>query len=249
MSTTTTTATTTPTATITSITQSWFKVHERLIIVAMVLLAGTLGYGKYETGNAARATTRATVAEQALVAQKTQDAQNAATTAQVLAQYQTMVQTLATQNASLATAAASRQAAVVVQQKADSTLPLTDLAKRLKTLGNAPEASISVLGDKIELTQPGAVAVTQTLETIPVLQADLKDTQTLLGATQAAKAQGDRVIDAQTTQITGLNLAAVDQDKACKAEVTAAKAVGRKNGAKWFFRGLVTGFIGGLLVH
>ncbi len=236
---------TTPIATLTA-TQTWLQKHERIIIVALVLLGSAWAYGKYADASASKAEARATVAEQVLAAQKTQDAQLASQTASVLAQYQAMVQALSAQSASLAQAVAQRQASQVANQKADTTLPLPDLAKRLKTLGNAPDGSVSVLGNQIALTQPGAVAVTQTLETIPGLQGDLDDNQKLLGATQAAKDQGDKVIDAQAKQITGLNTAAVDQDKACKAEVVAAKAEGKKNSIKWFKRGFIVGFVSGL---
>ena len=225
---------------------SWLQRHERIIIVALVLLVGGWAYGKYADASASKAETRATVAEQALVLQKATNAQNAATTASVLAQYQTMITALSAQNASLATAAASRQAAVVSNQHTDATLALPELANRLKTLGNAPDGTVSVTGNQVNITQPGAVAVTQTLETIPALQADLKDTQALLGATEVAKEQAGKVIAAQTTEITGLNLQIVDADKAHKAEITAVKAEGRKNSVKWFKRGFGLGFLAGL---
>jgi hypothetical protein len=178
--------------------------------------------------------------------QKTTDTQLAATVAQVTQQYQSMVQALAAQNVALAQAVAQRQASQVVNQNHDAVLPLPDLANRLKTLGNAPDGSVLAVGDKIELTQPGAVAVTQTLETIPALQGDLKDTQAALGASQGALTQAGTVIADQGKQITGLNLAATDQDKACKAQVAAVKADANKSKWSWFKRGVIVGFLGGL---
>ena|ERR1019366_7275011 len=226
--------------------QSWLQKHERIVIVALVLAAGSWGLQHYLNNVAAKAETRATVAEQALVLQKATDTQLAATVAQVTQQYQSMVQALAAQNVALAQAVAKRQASQVVNQNHDAVLPLPDLANRLKTLGNAPDGSVLAVGDKIELTQPGAVAVTQTLETIPALQGDLKDTQAALGASQGALTQAGTVINDQGKQITGLNLAATDQDKACKAQVAAVKAEANKSKWSWFKRGVIVGFLGGL---
>ena len=228
---------------------SWIQKHERVIVVALVLAVGSFGLSKYFDASAARATARATVAEQVLAAQKTQDAQFAVQTAQLTQQYQQLASTLAAQNAALATALAQRQAAVAQNQANNAALALPALANRLKTLGNAPDGSVSVSGDSVNLTHPGALAITDTLETIPALQGNLRDTQALLGATQVAKAKGDEVIGAQGKEIVGLNLQITDADKACKADVKAAKAEGKKNAAKWFLRGAIVGFIGGLLAH
>jgi hypothetical protein len=168
--------------------------------------------------------------------------------AQVTQQYAAIVQTLQAQNASLASSLAQRQASLVVAQKTDTTLALPDLANRLKTIGNAPDGSVSASGGQILLTQPGAVAVTQTLETIPTLQADLKDTTATLQTSEAARTQANTVIADQGTQITGLNLAITDQEKACTLQIKAVKAEARKSKLAWFKRGFITGFISGIFV-
>jgi hypothetical protein len=226
--------------------QSWLQKHERIVIVALVLAAGSWGLQHYLDNAAAKAETRATVAEQALVLQKAADTQLASTVAQVTQQYQAMVQALTAQNSSLAAAAASRQTAQTANQAKDATLPLIDLANRLQTLGKAPEGTVSASGNSVNLTQPGAVAVVQQLETIPELQGDLKDTQAALGASQGALTQAGTVITGQAKEITGLNLAATDQDKACKTQIAAVKADARKSKIKWFKIGFISGFVTGL---
>ena len=226
--------------------QSWLQKHERIVIVALVLLVGGWGLGKYLDIAASRSEARATAAEQALVDQKSQNAQTLATVTQLTQQYQQLTSTLAAQNASLAASLAARQTAQAAQRATDAQLPLTDLATRLATLGQAPVTSVSVIGNQIELTQPGAVAVVQTLESIPALQADLKDTTATLGTTQAAKAQADTLIAGQAKEITGLNLQITDADKACKAQVSAVTADANKSKRKWFLRGVLVGFLGGL---
>ena len=230
----------------TTLVQSWLQRHERIVIVALVLLAGSWAFSRYADISAARADARANAAEQTLATQKAADAQNQATIAQVTQQYAAIVQSLQAQNSALANAVASRQASVAAQQRTDSTLPLVDLANRLKTLGNAPEGAVLTTGNYVEFTQPGAVAVVQTLETIPALQADLKDETTLAGAAQAAQKQGEVVIADQSKQIDGLNLTLVDADKQCKAQVAEVKAQARKSKSKLFKVGVFVGFLGGL---
>jgi chromosome segregation ATPase len=214
--------------------------------VVLVLLAASWGLGKYLDAAASRAEARATAAEQALTDQKAQNAQFAATVGQLTQQYQQLTASLAAQNASLAASMATRQTAQVAQRATDAHLPLTELVTRLSAIGNVPLDDISVVGNQISLNQPGAVAVTQTLESIPALQGDLKDTTATLGATQAAKAQADTLIAGQAKEITGLNLQITDADKACKAQVSAVTADANKSKRKWFLRGVLVGFLGGL---
>jgi len=229
---------------------AWLKAHEILVAFVLLLAVGVWGYGRFLDASCSKAEARANTAEQALVAQKAQDAQNAAQILTLTQQYQQLTATLALQNRQLAAALVQRQAVVAHNQASDAAMDLPALANRLKTLGNAPDGTVTASGTQVLLTQPGAVAVTQTLETIPALQGDLTDTKNVLGATQAAKAQADTLIAAQGTQITGLNLAAADQDKACKSEVAAVKSDSRKKQMSWFrrgfFVGVVTGFVGGV---
>jgi hypothetical protein len=239
-------ATTPATPTVTTVAQTWLQKHERIVIVFLVLLAGGWGYSKYADASASKANTRAQVAEAALASQNATDTKNAATTATVLAQYQAMVATLSAQNASLAAAAAQRQAIVAKNQAQDTTLALPVLAERLGTLGNVPAGQVSTDQNHVILTQPGAVAVTQTLETIPALKSDLADETALATAAQTTQAKGTEVIADQAKQIDGLNLAALDADKVCKAQVAQAKAAGRKSKVRWFKIGFVTGFVSGL---
>src|ERR1019366_4244076 len=130
--------------------QSWLQKHERIVIVALVLAAGSWGLQQYLNNVAAKAETRATVAEQALMLQKTTDTQLAATVAQVTQQYQSMVQALAVQNVALAQAVAQREASQVVNQNHDAWLPVPYFANRLKTLRKSPEGPGFALRDKIE---------------------------------------------------------------------------------------------------
>jgi hypothetical protein len=227
---------------------SWLKTHERLIVVALALLAGSWGLNHFLNNAAAKAETRATIAEQALSAQKVQDAQNASQTASVLAQYQSMVTALSAQNASLAAAAASRQAILTKDKATDATLALPLLGSKLQTLGNAPEGTVSTTSNSVNLTQPGAVAVVQTLEELPVVKANLSDEVMVAANLQTEVSKSNAVIAAQDTQIAGLNLTSTEQDKTCKLEIAKVNADARKSKLKWFKWGFLTGFLSGAYV-
>jgi DNA-binding ferritin-like protein len=220
------------------------------VLLSLVLLGAGWGYSKYLSHADNAATARATVAEQALAADKSKDAENALATAQTLAQWQDMVQALVAQNKALATAVASRQTTLVTQQKADSSLPVGDLANRLKTLGNAPDGTVSTnTQNQVILTQSGAVAVTQTLETIPVLTSNLKDEIDLVTSEKAEADAAADVINDQTKQIAGLNLTIAGEETQCKAQVAQVQAQLKRSRWHWFLAGLVTGFVGRSTFH
>ena len=227
---------------------SWLKAHERMLIVLLVLLAGSWGLHDILRHQSDQANTRATVAEQVLSATKAQSAQQAAQEAALATQYAVLVETLTKQNSALNQAVTARQTALVQVQAVDKALPLPALAKRMQTLAGVQDADISADIKGISLTQNGAVSVASALESVPVLGADLADTKAVLSNTQSELTAANGVIVAQGTQITGLNAESKAADAACKAEVSAAKKRGRLQSFKWFIRGAVTGFFGGLFV-
>ena len=246
MATSTTTTSTTPTATVTSVTQSWFRAHERIIVVALILAVGAFGLNKYFDVSAAKADAKAVAAEQVAADAKANSAALAAQSAIQAQQYQALVIALAAQNASLARSIASRQAALPVQQATDARLPLSDLATRLQTLGNAPVGSISVAGNQIDLTPSGAVSVTQTLEQVPVLQGNLADETKIALNTRQELEKSDVLSADLNAQITGLNNQLTADANSCKLNIAAVKADARKGKAKWFRIGYVAGLVSGL---
>ena len=249
MATSTTSTSVTPAATIVSTTESWLKSHERIVCLFLILLVAGYGLNRYFDYSAAKADARAVAAEQVAADAKANAAALASQSAVQAQQYQALVTALATQNASLAQSIASRQAALPVQQATDARLPLTDLATRLQTMGNAPVGSVSVIGDKIDLTQLGAVAVTQTLEQVPILSGNLADEIKIAQNKQQELEKSDLLAAGLDAQIVGLNTQLSDQTKACTAQVAAVKADGKKNSAKWFKRGFIVGFVSGLWGH
>ena len=225
---------------------AWLKAHERLAMLALVLAVGSFGMSKYFDVSAARADAKYVAAQQQVTDAKANSAALALATAQMQGQYTALVQTLSIQNAQLAASIATRQTAQVAQQTVDAHLPVTELATRLQTLGNAPVGSVSVVGGGIDLTLLGAVSVTQTLEQVPVLVQNLAEETKIAGNYQTEVAKSDSLTADLKSQVTGLDTQLTDQTKACTAQVAAVKADARKSKVKWFKIGFVTGFLSGL---
>jgi len=224
----------------------WFKHHERLIVIILALSFGAWGYGKFTDSRAATLAARATVAEQALAAQKAADAQLALQVAQVTQQYQTVVQQAVAQNKALQNANNALLSALAQREQVNAQLPVSGLSQRIVELANAPQGSVSSTETQVILTQPGALAVTNALEKIPVLTASLTNETTIAQNNAAAAGAAQGVISAQTNQIISLQKTAEDSDKAHAAEVASLKAAARKSKFGWFKVGFVTGFVTGL---
>jgi hypothetical protein len=224
---------------------SWLERHERIVIVFLVLLTvGWLGT-HYLNNAAAHATIQERAEERAVTTAEQTAAKNAVSVEQVTQQYQALVQTLSARNASLAVALTTRRTAVATQQHTDVTLATPVLATHIATLANAPDGSVIASGDNISLARPGAVAVAQSLEAVPELQANLTDETTIATNTQDELDKANTLIVAQGTQITDLNTTAVKKDTECKDEIKVQVTTARKSKFTWFKRGLVVGFIAG----
>lgn len=223
--------------------KTWFQKHERMVIVALVLLVTTFLGHRTLSFLSERAEARATIAEQALSSQKTTDAQLAANTSTITAQYQAMVQQLIAQNTALASAVTARQGALQVQKGTDALLAPSGLVQRLSSLAAAPPESVLAVGDTVVLTQPGAVAVAQTLEEVPVLQANLNDINQINVNLTKETTSCTNLVAAQAAQVTGLKTELLDQTTVSKAELAKVKAEGRKSKLRWFGLGFMAGFL------
>ena len=136
-----------------------------------------------------------------------------------------------------------------MQQKTDATLPPTAIAQKIATLSGAPPAEVTIDGDNVRLGRNASVAVAQTLELVPVLQANLKDETTIAQNTQTSLDNANGVIFKQGGVITDLNAARVADGAKCTADLNQVKADAKKNNFKWFKRGFIVGFLGGLYAH
>jgi hypothetical protein len=130
------------------------------------------------------------------------------------------------------------------QQQTDQSLPLPDLGSRWAQLAQIAPADISASTSGITVTPEGAHDTVSQLEQIPVLQANLKDTQTIADNKQDELTKANALLDSQTAQIAGLNTTITDEETSCKAQVASAKATANKAKSKWF----KVGFVGGLVI-
>ena len=221
---------------------SWLRHHERLILAAM--LAGVLVFGtmKVESVLANKADAKVAVLQQQVADDKDKNAALALQSSQTASQYQSMVDALSKQNASLAASVAQRQAGLAQQQQHDQTLPPSELAKRWEELIGGTDVQATTGGYSISSVD-GLKTVTA-LESIPVLTADLADETKIAQNTAAELGKADSLVAVLGTQIGGLQTQIVDADKEHKAEIKAVRAEARKSKFKWFLAGLTLGFLG-----
>jgi len=230
---------------------SWLKVHERIIITVVVVLAMVFGANKYLNVVSNRDNQQATVARQQLAEQQTKDQAAAAATASDTKQYQALVTTLSQQNTQLAAAAANRTIVLQQQQTADKTLPMPDLGNRWTQLAGLKQGDLTATTEGITVTPQGALDTVVQLEQVPVLRANLADAQAQNTNSQAELAKANTVIGDQTKQITGLNTTLTDQKTADAKELSVVKADARKGKLKAFCYGVGVGVgaVVGIVIH
>lgn len=223
----------------------WFKTHERIlalvIVTAMIIYLGNLWINRsYDTAlaknSAAQQVLQSQVQKNAEL-QKEQDAREQ--------QYQQLVDSLTKQNQTLVAGIVARNQSVATQQKTDATLPLSDLAARQQTLSGT--TGITSTDSGLLESPVAAVVVTQKLESLPALEQNVTDLQTLSGNKDKQIAGLNGVVSGLNKQIAGLGVQITDEKKACTAQVNEVKAAARKSKRGWFKAGLVIGFIGGLV--
>lgn len=212
---------------------SWLQKHERIVLFFMVLLVmGYLG-NKWIDRSADAATIKYQIAQSQLDAMKEQSAQ-------ARADYQSTVDALTKQNASLATAVAQRQIILQQRQEEIKTLPLPEVGVRWQGLiGGSGDVVSDVHG--LNITDGGARRTVSMLEEVPVLKADKSDLKKVADNLQTELGKANGIIAADELLIK-------KGDDTCKLEVTAAKAVARKSKRNWFIAGFVAGIATRILV-
>jgi hypothetical protein len=227
----------------------WFKAHERLILVLVVLSFGSWGLSRTLGYFSSRADVRATVAEQAADAAKAQNAQLAAQVAlQTTALQQAESEQERASAALLASMAQRDEAAqskvTEVQQPKTPTAAVTDLQ------------SVYNLPTPVTVTATGADVPTQDIQLFTATKieydtavADLASEQAVASGATATLTQANRLISTYKAEVDGLNGQIVLDNKACTTEIAAVKASARKSKLKWFEIGVVVGFVGRQLIR
>jgi hypothetical protein len=223
---------------------TFFKAHERVLIVALVLVFGAHCFIHWVDASAKTANTKASIAieQQANVdaATKALAAQSAAAQAQFAQQLQAEQSQIAT----LMVAITQRDAAAKTQiAKVTAPTTPTQAIVDLSTEYTLPVA--------VTLTPDGADVPTQDLQLFTATkiedvtaQADLKSTQDMLTGSQGALSTCDDTVNTLHDQIAQDAVDLKAHDNASALELKKAKDDARKGKLKWFWYGLVTGFIG-----
>lgn len=221
--------------------ETLIKAHEKLLIVAILCLAGIHFYSSviaaWDRHDSRMAQQAATVVKVDDTASKAMAVQLAALQAQV-----------ATQNALIAKQIAQRDQAAQNQQKVDATLPAPQLAARWGTFLTSPAATGIKLGDVdpvtgqlFVVTNAAVLETVEQLELIRPLQDDKAGLQTELDDDQ-------QIIDKQAMLIGNLNTELVDEKKSHVADVNAEKVKTKRAFIRGFKYGLGIGFAAGAYV-
>lgn len=222
-------------------TESWFKTHERLILIVLGIIGAVFLTNHLLNNWAARDQIQAQTTTQQLSDQKAADNQLAAQVKAASDQYQQTITALTQQNAALAAAIQNRTVIVEQQQKTDATLPLPDLGKRWSTLGGFDDSHIVATTTGFNVDPVAALATTQTLEKVPALTQNLADTVTQMDNQTTKLGAASDLVSSLTAENSGLKTTITDEDKACTAKLNLANANAKKGKWKSFFYGVGTG--------
>lgn len=229
---------------------TWFKAHERTILVAAVLAfgvhlsGGVLNYlGRHDDAKV-----------QALTSQVSQDAATVRSmslaASQANEQYQTALTQLSAQNAQLAKALQQDQALLATNRKTDAGMDMPALAVRINTLVPATAGGITPSASGLELTAPASHAVTDQLEAVPILQDQLKTETQVAQNNDTLRLAAGKANDSLTAEVGALGKQLTDAGAQCKAEVAAEKVKTKKAFIKGLKYGFVAGFAAGAyLIH
>lgn len=231
--------------------RSWLQKHERLIVVVLVILAGVFLYNKVIDREAAHDQQVANQAAQQLQAQEAKDATLAQAAAAQQQQYVALVQQLTQQNSALTAAMQNRTTVLQVQQKTDAALPIPDLGARLATLEGLGATDVVPTTSGLTLSPNAAYKVTESLEQVPVLQANLADSQTQNDNLTTELAASTALSATKDEQITNLKQTVTDTQVAGDTKLTACKATARRGKLHAFFYGVGVGAgaVLGVVIH
>lgn len=220
---------------------SFIQKHERFLLITLVLSVSLFIGNKILDTMSTRDRAAATQAAQVLTQQNAINQQLAAQIAKDTADYKALVVQLTQQNAALQTQITQRQVVYQQQVAVDKTMPMPDLGNRWAKLAALNPSDITATAAGITVTPQGALDTVTNLEQLPVLRSNLQDVITQKGNLSTELDASDALNGQLTGQVKGLEIAAVDKDKVCKTDLTAAKAEARKGKLKAFLYGAGVG--------
>lgn len=218
------------------------KTHA-IILAAALAVSGVVGYeivDKIEQHDH----DAAVLAAQQLASAKDSNAQLSQLVAQQTQLLEKQRQDLDSRDRLLAQENQTLQKVLDAQKAKDAQLSPTDLSSRWASLINLPASVAVEANGDFAVTPEGAVATVQALDERDSLKAEVaNDEQQLADKTQVIEGL-DKTVDLQKQEITSDKTVLATQIDADKKELTAVKAQARKSKIKWFFAGVVAGFLG-----
>lgn len=221
---------------------NWLKTHVILIFIVIALSLGTV-YGvetliaKHDAASADKwqaILTAQTAQTKAFADQLNADEKN-------WSQQNTQQEAIISQ---LAVAISQRDKTTAIQIQKDATLSATDAAQRISEQTKAKLGEVTAQGNNIQLDLSVSRTVVAGLDQIPALTADLVDTQKQLVSETTIADNLQSNLTEEKSLIESMKLESQDADKSCKAEISSLKADSRKGKLKWFWIGVVVGFVG-----
>ena len=227
--------------------ESWFKAHEKILIVAILALTTLFLGNKFLDTVATRDRAAATQAAQVLTQQQTLNQTLAAQVAAAQQNNQALIVQLSQQNAVLQTQQTQRTVVLTQQVATDKTLPLPDLGNRWAQLTKAQPGDITANTNGLEVTPAAAVATVTQLEQLPVAQSNLDDVTKQRDNLNQELDSTKTLNSSLVTQVDGLNTQIKDEGVSCKAQIASVKADARKGKLKSFGIGVGVG-VGAVLI-
>jgi hypothetical protein len=153
------------------------------------------------------------------------------------AQQNTQAQQTITQ---LAQSVSARNTQSAQQQKVDVSLDAQQAAARLaaQTSAASGEVTVNNQNNDVDIDLPIARRVVANLDLLPVVQANLADTQKQLTNETTIAQNNAADADKQKQLVTGLTTQLTDAKQACDTQIKAIKAEARKGKIKAFFGGV-----------
>lgn len=220
----------------------WIEAHERLLLVAVAGVVLWFAIGRVDSLIARHDNANL---QQAQVTAQTQADKTAAIAEQVAkqsAQYASLAAKVQQQNNALMQANIALSTALAKQQHTDASLPPTELVNRWSTL--VPQAKPTVTPSGVALDTPSAVATVQALEVVPVLTAQVSNTQKELSNAQSLVTAEGQQVTTLNTEVGSLRTQLGDNQAVCQAQIAVVRADARKSKRRWFYAGVVVGFVG-----
>ena len=219
----------------------WIEAHERLLLVAVAGVVLWFGIGRVDSLIARHDNANLQQAQVVAQVQQEKTAAIAAQVAEQAAQYQALADKVQVQNAALVQANTELATALAKQQRTDASLPPTELVNRWSTL--VPQAKPTVTPSGVALDTPSAVATVQALEAVPVLTAQVSNTQKELDNAQSLVTAEGQQVATLSTEVGSLRTQLGDNQAVCQAQVAVLKIEARRSKRRWFIIGYIAGFI------